>query len=68
MKLNEDVCAFGRVCEHLLASVQSSLRPMTKEETLYVMYYCKELIEVLGGVPADAIEKPAPPSPPAPRR
>jgi hypothetical protein len=61
MKLHEDVCAFGRICEHLLYSVHSTIRPMTQEESLFMKYYCKELLDM-----SDADRKPAPPSPSLP--
>jgi len=44
MQVKKDIQAFGKACEHLLASVALH-RPLTEEEALFVRHYCKELLE-----------------------
>ena len=44
MQVKNDIQAFGKACEHLLASVAIN-RPLTEEEVLFVRHYCKELLE-----------------------
>ena len=65
MELNQQVQAFGKVCEHLLFEISSSLRSLTDDEALFVKYYCSELIDKLNGVPSQSHTKPAPPAPPS---
>ena len=44
MQVKNDVQAFGHACERLLASIAIH-RPLTEEERLFVLHYCKELLE-----------------------
>ena len=44
MQVKNDVQAFGNACEHLLASIAIH-RPLTEEERLFVLHYCRELLE-----------------------
>jgi hypothetical protein len=46
-KVENDLGAFGKACEHLLASIAIH-RPLTKEEALFVRHYCSELLEKAG--------------------
>lgn len=43
MQLTEDVQAFGRACERLLASMAIH-GPLTHEEVVFVRHYCKEVL------------------------
>ena len=47
MQVTKDIEAFGRACEHLMASVRIH-RPLTEAEVLFVRRYCKELHETKG--------------------
>lgn len=44
MELSKDIEAFGKACEHLVYTIALH-RPLTKEERLFVRYYCNELLE-----------------------
>lgn len=50
MQTTKDIEAFGRACEHLLASVHIH-RPLTEAEVLFVRHYCKELQETIAPLP-----------------
>ena len=47
MQVKNEVQAFGKSCEHLLASIEIH-RPLTEEERLFVLHYCKELLGEIG--------------------
>ena len=47
MQVKKDLQAFGKACEHLLASIAIH-RPLTEEERLFVLHYCKELLGKIG--------------------
>ena len=45
MQLAKDINAFGKACEHLIASMAIH-RPITEEERLSIRHYCNELLEI----------------------
>jgi len=53
VEVSNQIKAFGRACEHLLAGV-AMYRPLTEEEMLLVRHYCKELLEKAAPPPAKA--------------
>ena len=42
VELAKDIEAFGKACEHLIASIDTR-RSLTKEESLFICFYCEEL-------------------------